>query len=104
MPRAPHSMALLAGRPRAKRSVFSTRIVFWRSTPCSSPISTRETLGTGREMPLLRMPDEGVRAVEVERRRRGGRQPVQRVGDAGEQGVRRLVHQGLVHRGIRAKA
>src|SRR6185437_4909697 len=34
-----------------KRSVFSTRMVFWRSTPCSRPISTRETLGTGARCP-----------------------------------------------------
>ncbi len=47
MPRAPHSMALLAGRPRAKRSVLSSRICFCRSTPCSSEISTRDTLATG---------------------------------------------------------
>ena len=47
IPRAPQSIALLAGNPLAKRRVFSTRMDFWRSTPFSKPISTRETTGTG---------------------------------------------------------
>ena len=47
MPRAPHSSALLAGRPRAKRSVFSTRRSRTRSMPLSSDMSTRLTAATG---------------------------------------------------------
>ena len=44
MPRAPHSIALLAGRPRAKRRVFSSRIVFCRSTPLQqADIHARDT-------------------------------------------------------------
>ena len=47
MPRAPQSRALLAGRPSAKRSVFS-RI---RSTPLSRNSSTRLTRGTAARRP-----------------------------------------------------
>ena len=47
MPRAPHSSALLAGRPRAKRSVFSTSRSRTRSMPRNRPMSTRLTRGTG---------------------------------------------------------
>ena len=47
MPRAPHSMAVLAGHPRATRSVLASNMPFCRSTPCNSAIGTRETLGTG---------------------------------------------------------
>ena len=47
MPRAPHSSALLAGRPWAKRSVFSTRRSRTRSMPLSSDMSTRLTRRTG---------------------------------------------------------
>src|SRR5664279_218190 len=47
MPRAPHSNALLAGRPLAKRSVFSTSTSRTRSMPLSSDISTRLTRLTG---------------------------------------------------------
>ena len=49
MPRAPHSSALLAGRPLAKRSVFSISMSRTRSMPLSSVISTRLTRGTGHE-------------------------------------------------------
>src|SRR5215211_6014794 len=47
MPRAPHKSALLAGRPRAKRSVFSTSMSRTRSMPLSSDISTRLTRAIG---------------------------------------------------------
>src|SRR5258705_7415881 len=47
MPRAPHSSALFAGRPLAKRSVFSISVSRTRSMPLSSVISTRLTRGTG---------------------------------------------------------
>ncbi len=50
MPRAPHSSALLAGRPRAKRSVFSSSTSRIRSMPLSSDISTRLTLATGTSL------------------------------------------------------
>src|SRR3954467_6709044 len=47
MPRAPQSSALFAGRPLAKRSVFSIRVSRTRSMPLSSVIWTRLTRGTG---------------------------------------------------------
>src|ERR1700742_2517508 len=52
MPRAPHNSALLAGRPSAKRSVFSIRMSRNRSIPLSRPRSTRLTRGTGASRPL----------------------------------------------------
>ena len=52
MPRAPHSSALLAGRPRAKRWVFSTRRSRTRSIPRRSEMSTRLTRATGASAPL----------------------------------------------------
>src|SRR5882757_3102924 len=51
MPRAPQSSALLAGRPSAKRSVFSIRMSRIRSIPLSRPRSTRLTRGTGASRP-----------------------------------------------------
>ena len=51
MPRAPHSSALLAGSPSAKRSVFSIRMSRIRSMPLSRPRSTRLTRGTGESRP-----------------------------------------------------
>src|SRR5262249_1862483 len=51
IPRAPHKRALLAGKPLAKRSVFSTRTSRTRSIPLSSDISTRLTRGTGARRP-----------------------------------------------------
>src|SRR5256885_1467884 len=47
MPRAPQSSALFAGRPLAKRSVFSISVSRTRSMPLSSVIWTRLTRGTG---------------------------------------------------------
>ena len=47
MPRAPQSSALFAGRPRVKRSVFSTKRSRTRSMPLRSDISTRLTRATG---------------------------------------------------------
>src|SRR4051794_3914747 len=52
MPRAPQSSALLAGRPLAKRSVFSIKMSRRRSMPLSRPSSTRLTRGTGASRPL----------------------------------------------------
>ena len=49
MPRAPHNSALFAGRPLAKRSVFSISVSRTRSMPLSSVISTRLTRGTGTQ-------------------------------------------------------
>ena len=86
MPRAPHSMALLAGRPRAKRSVFSSRMCFCRSTPLQQADLDAGNLGHRREVRRRGVPDEGIRRVEVDRRRRRRRQPLQRLGDAGERG------------------
>src|SRR4051812_2407410 len=47
MPRAPHSMTLLAGRPAAKLRVLASRMSRCRSMPCSSGSATRDTCGTG---------------------------------------------------------
>src|SRR5258708_3332894 len=52
MPRAPHSNALLAGSPLAKRAVFSISISRIRSIPLSRPRSTRLTRGTGASHPF----------------------------------------------------
>src|SRR5260221_9890225 len=52
MPRAPHSKALLAEGPLAKRSVFSIRMSRIRSIPLSRPRSTRLTRGTGASRPF----------------------------------------------------
>ena len=51
IPRAPHRSALLAGKPFAKRSVFSTSTSRTRSMPLSSDISTRFTRATGTSRP-----------------------------------------------------
>ena len=47
MPRAPHSSALLAATPLAKRCVFSSRMSRTRSMPFSNGRSTRFTFATG---------------------------------------------------------
>ena len=51
MPRAPHSSALLAGRPPANRRVFSSSVAAVRSMPFRRPRGTRLTLGTGTKRP-----------------------------------------------------
>ncbi len=51
MPRAPHKSALLAGNPRAKRSVFSKSRSRTRSIPFRSDISTRLTREIGANRP-----------------------------------------------------
>src|SRR5665213_10469 len=48
MPLAPQSKALLAGKPLAKRVVFSTKVALDWSMPCKRVISTRFTLATGK--------------------------------------------------------
>ena len=70
MPRAPQSSALLAGRPRAKRSVFSTRRSRTRSMPLSSDISTRLTRRTGASR-AVGVPDKGLGGGEFRRVRAG---------------------------------
>ena len=72
MPRAPQSRALLAGRPLAKRRVFSARVSRTRSMPRRRLISTRLTFGTGREPAPGRLPDEGVGGGEIGRAAAGG--------------------------------
>src|SRR5262249_30912937 len=57
MPRAPHSSALLAGSPRAKRSVLVSRGSRMRSMPLSSERGTRLTSATG-----MKPPDSGCQA------------------------------------------
>ena len=53
----------------------------------------------GRERAPVRAPNERFRGVEIGRGRRGGGEPVERVGDAAHEGVgavgRRHGHQGL---------
>ncbi len=46
MPRAPQSRALFAGRPFAKRRVFSSSVSRAASIPLSSDSGTAETAGT----------------------------------------------------------
>ena len=53
-------------------------------------MSTRLTRLTGCERAAVGAPDERVRSVEIGRGRGGGREPVERVGDAAEEGVVRL--------------
>src|SRR5262249_45107651 len=52
MPRAPQSRALLAGRPLAKRSVFSIRMSRIRSMPFNRKRSTRLTRLTSLNRPF----------------------------------------------------
>ena len=70
MPRAPHSSALLAGRPWAKRRVLSRSWSEARSMPLSRPSGWRLTCGTGRKACGLGLPHEGFGGGEIEGRRR----------------------------------
>ena len=81
MPRAPHSSALLAGRPLAKRSVFSISTSRTRSMPLSSDISTRLTRATGASRPSG-CQTIGVGGGEIGQGGGRRRQPLERVGDA----------------------
>ena len=74
MPRAPHRSALLAGRARAKRWVFSTRRSRTRSTPRRSARSTRLTRRTGASAPLSARQTKASAASKSGARRSGGRE------------------------------
>ena len=78
MPRAPHSSALLAGRPAAKRRVLSSRMSRTRSMPTSS--SERHVGDRRDRAQLVRLgfPDERVGGVEVDRRQGRRRQALDR--------------------------
>ena len=65
MPRAPHSSALLAGRPRAKRAVLASSVSRMRSMPLSSASGTRLTVLTGRKALRLGLPDKGIACGEI---------------------------------------
>ncbi len=90
MPRAPQSSALLAGRPRAKRSVFASS---WSATwlmPLSSSSGTRLTRRDRLEALRRGVPDEGLGCREIGLGR--GRCPPAFQGrgnavEAGEQGL-----------------
>ena len=98
MPLAPHNRALLAGKPEAKRSVFSMRMSRTRSIPLSSSSATELTFLTGCSVSSGRMPDEGVAALEVARRRPRRSQAFERQGDAfGEVEQRFLIFPGHPH-------
>ena len=71
MPRAPHSSALLAGRPSAKRSVFSIRMSRIAVDALEQARSTRLTRGTGASA-SIRMPDKGVGGAEESAAARAG--------------------------------
>ena len=60
MPRAPHSSALLAGRPRAKRRVLSSSCSAARSMPLSRPSGWRLTCATARKRFGRGLPHEGL--------------------------------------------
>ena len=81
MPRAPQSRALLAGRPAAKRCVFSKSVSRERSIPFKSGRATRLTFGTGCKARRVGMPDERFRLVEVGLARGGRREPLQGPGN-----------------------
>ena len=72
MPRAPHSRTLLAGRPRAKRSVFSSRMSRIRSIPLSRTEIDPADPATGCRRLAVGLPDEGVGGVEIGRRGAAG--------------------------------
>ena len=82
MPRAPHSSALLAGRPLAKRSVFSTSTSRTRSMPLSSDISTRLTRLTGASRRPSGCQTKASAPAKSGSGRALRRQPLERVGDA----------------------
>ena len=84
MPRAPHSSALLAGRPRAKRWVFSTRRSRTRSIPRRSRKVDAVDARNRRQRLAVRAPDEGFRHFEIRLRRGRGRVAFKRLGDAAE--------------------
>ena len=85
MPRAPHSSALLAGSPRAKRRVLSTSEIAHPVDAAQQRDVDAVDARDRRERAAVGAPDEGVGGGEIGRGSRGGREPLQRVGDAGEE-------------------
>ena len=99
MPRAPQSMALLAGRPRAKRRVFSSRMVAGAVDAVQQGDNRRVRRGApapayAAAARMVRVPDEGVGAVQRQGGRGGGGDAVQRIGDAAQGGVQRVIVRG----------
>ena len=82
MPRAPHSSALLAGRPSAKRRVFSSSVSRAASMPLSSDSGTLAILADRQQAALGRLPDERVARAGAAVRHRARRKPLQRRRDA----------------------
>ena len=85
IPRAPHRSALLAGKPRAKRWVFSTRRSRTRSMPRRSERSTRLTRAIGARSPRSARQIESLGRLEVGTRRGRGRVALKRLGDTAEE-------------------
>ena len=81
-PREPHSRALLAGRPLAKRRVFSSRVSFWRSTPMQQVEIDPVDLGHRFQPVAGRMPDIGFGRRDVGAGGGGRGEPVERFCDA----------------------
>ena len=82
MPRAPQSSALLAGRPAAKRRVFSSSVSRERSMPFRSGSATRLTFGTGCRRGGSACQTKASAAERSGTAGAGGRQPLERRGDA----------------------
>ena len=84
MPRAPHSSALLAGRARAKRWVFSTRRSRTRSMPAQERKVDPVDALNRRQRAAVGAPDERLGRLEIGLRRGRGRSALKRFGDAAE--------------------
>ena len=85
MPRAPHSRALLAGRPSAKRRGVVDRISRTRSMPRSRSDVDAVDLGDRGKAPAGCVPHEGVGGVELGLQTRRRSDPFERIGDPAEQ-------------------
>ena len=86
MPRAPHSSALLAGRPSAKRRVLAASVSRWLSMRLEQRDLDAGDMGHRRQRAHARAPRQRRRRVrQAGAGTGGGRQPLQRGGDAGGQ-------------------
>ena len=86
MPRAPHSIALLAGRPDANRMVFSSSKRLLSFHALQQPDRDARDVRHRGEPGRGRVPDESVGGAEVGPGGGGGGKAFERVGDAAEQG------------------
>ena len=85
MPRAPHSSALLAGSARAKRrGVLDQEIAHPVDAAQERDVDAVDALNR-RQRAAVGAPDERFRRVEIGRGGRGGREALERNGDAGEE-------------------